>query len=540
MDFSFVIPTPTNSITITLTPGSTAIFVGANGGGKTRLAVHIENWVQINAHRISAHRSLSLNPKVPKIAEDQALSGLRSGQTNPMQQNSGHRQSNRWHNKSAIHLLNDFDYLIQALFAEQTNTSLIAYHAAKLGGQVVGQSLQITKMDKMKDIWERLLPHRKLQITGDDISVIPSNGGQAYVASEMSDGERAIFYMIGQVLVAADKQLLIIDEPELHMHPSIMSILWDELEAARSDCAFVYITHDLEFTKNRNAQKFVIRDYTPTPTWVVETIPEDTGFSEELTTLILGSRQPILFVEGKDTSLDLPIYRACYPDWTVIPRSSCTEIIHSVATMRNSTRLTRIKCSGIVDGDDYSEDDKIKLSSRGIQVLPVSEIENMILLPSVSASIAESEGYLGEERDEKVAALAEAIFAKLDSPQNIEKVVVEYCKRRIDRALKKVDLSAGTTLDELQDCYSTATAEIDISSIVSQRTNEIKAAIAAKNLPKLLEYCDDKDLLRLAASHLRNQHLKKFEAWVIRTLRNDTYLPLKESLKAALPDITAS
>ena len=68
-----MIPTPTENLTVTIPLGSSVIFVGADGGGKTRLAVHIEDAVQANAHRISAHRSLSLNPKVVKISERQAL-----------------------------------------------------------------------------------------------------------------------------------------------------------------------------------------------------------------------------------------------------------------------------------------------------------------------------------------------------------------------------------------------------------------------------------------------------------------------------------
>ena len=33
----------------------------------------------------------------------------------------------------------------------------------------------------------------------------------------MSDGERAIFYLIGQTLAASSDSVLIIDEPELHL-----------------------------------------------------------------------------------------------------------------------------------------------------------------------------------------------------------------------------------------------------------------------------------------------------------------------------------
>lgn len=540
MEFSFAVPTRSEPENITLHSGRSAIFVGANGGGKTRLAVYIEDLIANNSHRISAHRSLTLNPRVAKISEDQALGGLRFGRTDQAGQKLQFRTGSRWNSKAATHLLNDYDYLVQALFADQANTSLIAYHASKPGADASSQPFKTTKLDVLKTIWERLLPHRKLKITGDDISVMPSGGGNQYGAPDMSDGERAIFYMIGQVLVAADNQLLIIDEPELHVHPSIMAKLWDELEATRPDCAFVYITHDLAFATNRNAQKFVIRDYSPAPTWDIETVPEDTGFSEELTTLILGSRRPILFVEGKETSLDLPIYRACYPDWTVIPRSSCSEVIHSVVTMRGNASLTRVTCSGIVDGDDYDQGDKEKLIELGIQVLPVSEIENLILLPAVTTAIAESEGYAGPAAAAKVTALTEAICGTLDTDQKIEKVVVGYCKRRIDRALKKVDLSDSANLVDLQGRYNAATAGIDIPTIASRRTQEIKDAITAKDLPKLLQYYDNKGLIALAASRLRNQRRDSFEEWVVRSLRNETCPPLKQSLKVVLPEITAS
>ncbi|MDQ9247827.1 AAA family ATPase, partial [Escherichia coli] len=66
-------------------------------------------------------------------------------------------------------------------------------------------------------------------------------------------------YLIAQALVAAESSLLVIDEPELHVHPSVTSRLWDEIEAARKDCAFIFITHDLHFAAARTAQKYVIK-----------------------------------------------------------------------------------------------------------------------------------------------------------------------------------------------------------------------------------------------------------------------------------------
>jgi hypothetical protein len=418
MPFNFTIPTPTGPVNVTVEPGASVIFVGANGGGKTRLAVQIENALQASAHRISAHRALALNPEVAKVSERIALAGLRYGWA-AGEATHAHRPGHRWGQKEATLLLND---LVQALFADQANKSLETHKKARAGDHGMPPA---TNLEKLVEVWGRLLPTRNLVVTGDDITVSVPGSTRTYNASEMSDGERAIFYMIGQALTTAKDSLLIVDEPELHVHRSIMAKLWDELEAARPDCA------------SRAAQKFSIRDYSPGPQWTLELVPEHTGFSEEITTLILGSRRPVLFVEGEENSLDTPIYRCCFPDWTVIPRGSCEEVIHSVVTVRRNSALTRVTCSGIVDADDYQTDDIALLDQLGVKVLSVSEIENVILLPAVSRAIVETEGYAGPELETRLGQLQDAIFESLNSPAAIEAVVVRYCRRRIDRLLKK-------------------------------------------------------------------------------------------------------
>ena len=541
MSFKFSIPTDQKEKNIELSKGSSLIFVGANGSGKTRLAVYIEQVLEFQAHRISAHRALTLNPDVQKINERRARMGLRTGNTGEDARIS-YRQSHRWRSNGAVALLNDFDFLIQVLFAEQTNTALKAYQSSKQQysnpkANESNSQFQLTKFDRLKEVWESVLPDRQLCISGDDIQVSLRDSNPTYKASDMSDGERAIFYLIGQVLVAEEESVLIVDEPELHVHRSIMSKLWDELEAIRPDCAFVFITHDLEFAVARTAQKWVIKDYSPTPHWTIEDVPEDTGFDEELVTLILGSRSPILFVEGAHGSLDMAIYRRCYPEWTVIPRGSCSEVIHSVVTMRKNADLTRVTCSGIVDADDYDDEDKKYLAKRGIKVLPVSEIENVIALPDVSRAIAEAEGYENPELKKVLNQLSEAIFETINSPEKIEKVVVRYCKRRIDRILKKVDLSGAETIDELEKNYRSQAKALNIRSITNPATKQIKQAIKEQNLPKLLSYYDYKRIIALVASKLKKCRKRDFESWLTRILRNNSVSSVSEAIRSQLPKI---
>ena len=132
MNFSFSVPTPVGAFAINVEPGSSIVFVGANGGGKTRLAVKIEDALGVNAHRISAHRALTLNPAIAKISEAQALAGLRTGNPSP-NAHAGHRPGSRWSGNTAVSMLNDFDFLIQVLFADQANKSLETHKRARLG-----------------------------------------------------------------------------------------------------------------------------------------------------------------------------------------------------------------------------------------------------------------------------------------------------------------------------------------------------------------------------------------------------------------------
>ena len=249
MSFSFKIPGPEGDKEVSLQAGSAVVFCGANGSGKTRLAVHIEESLNLRAHRISAHRALTLNPDVPKISEQAALANLRYGYDQATVADAvNYREGHRWQNKAAVFLLNDFDFLVQALFADQANTALETHNRVRRGDT---SSAKSTKFEKLAEIWHRLLPNRQLEISGDDIKVRSGVCNTKYPASEMSDGERAIFYLIGQALVAGEGSLLIVDEPELHVHRSVMAKLWDELEAVRQDSAFVFITHDLEFAASR-------------------------------------------------------------------------------------------------------------------------------------------------------------------------------------------------------------------------------------------------------------------------------------------------
>ena len=68
---------------------------------------------------------------------------------------------------------------------------------------------------------------------------------QTYGIEQLSDGERSALLLASEVLTAPKGTLLLLDEPERHLHRSIISPLLSGLFAQRSDCNFVISTHDL-------------------------------------------------------------------------------------------------------------------------------------------------------------------------------------------------------------------------------------------------------------------------------------------------------
>ena len=522
--------------------GETTIIVGANGTGKTRLAAYFDRHVSKRTHRISAHRALKLKPQVSKISEQEA-------RTNFLNRSNLYDRYQSDKHSEITGILNDFDQLIQILFAQQSNiaqqTHYAATHAKEKSDFFDLEKLEYTLFQKLQKIWEMVLPHRKLHITGDDIlvSTVEDESNQ-YSATAMSDGERAVFYLIGQVLVAPTQSILIFDEPELHIHRSIMSRLWEKIKELRSDCAFVLITHDLEFAGSQIARKFVIQSYSlnhSVEQWQIQEVPENEYFDEQTVALILGSRKPILFIEGTKNSLDKIIYSSCYPDFMVVPRSSCSDVIHSVQSLRNmepSLLLSTIPCYGIIDLDDRDSESATELERIGVFVLPFAEIENVFSHPDVLRVLLKKDNFQGDEIDIELKKVTDKILSEIERNYLNEKMVKNYLLRKIDAVMKRSSFEQAS-LAELPNLFRDKMhdlADNEITTWQTEREELFKQMLADGNIKELLKHYDDKGLLKITASAIRRQHQQAFVEWIFRSLGQPDD-PLNIALRKLLPRI---
>jgi hypothetical protein len=528
------VPTGKEPFQIEIESGRSIIFLGANGSGKTRLGVYIEK--KLSSHkvrRIPAHKSLLMRDSVSGISYEDAYNLLQYGKTKIG--NQGETLYSRWGDEPATKLLSDFDQLLQALFAQQHHAAVthLANHRIDPAA-----TPPVTSLQKLELVWDRILPHRKLHVLDYRIHVNPPEGqGLPYGGSNMSDGERVIFYLLGHCLLAPKDAVIIIDEPELHVHKAIIYKLWDIIEAERPDCGFVYITHDLDFLTSRPAaSKYVVKSYTSSPAWSLEALPEGTGLPERLISELAGNRQPVMFVEGTPSGLDTIVYRSLFSDYLLKPIGSCSAVIHAVTTFRDHESLHHIgKVCGFIDADSRSQLEIEQLAKRHVFVLPVAEVENLLLLPTVFHHIARAMNFQDTEIKDLEAQLKDQIISA--ATDELESAAARFAMRRLDAALKRLAPSART-VEELSANFRAAVNELNVELEAASYKQHMQAAISVGNLPKILERFDNKGLLSIAARTLGLSGGKKLGEFVSRLLGSDRGTELRSAMLKELPQFS--
>ncbi len=419
-------------------------------------------------------------------------------------------------------LQDDFGKLMVALTSEE----------AEIGAKIKQGSLprdHKSTLDQVLEIWNNLLPHRKLKVDGLKIFLTNTHDGASYELQDASEGERAIFYLLGQCLFSKEKSLIILDEPDLHIHKAILPSLFDAIELQKKDCAFIYITHNLDFANSRIGDKYILLSYSHPRKWNVMELGKNKDVPEKILSEISGVRKNILFIEGSKSSLD-KIYSKVYNDLTIISAGSCEQVISYTKVLNKNEEFHRVKCFGIIDRDGLSDEDVKELKNNNIYCLPVSIIENLFLLPNVAEqlySLVQAPSF------EKEKFIKEVITWIKDNPdwrvKSIKDSLQGILQRRINELpnnLNKIDGEANIILS--------------IKEVVDDEKNKFETRLntdkqGEEQLRGLLLICRGKHLLGKLATALGIRDKKKLEEKILRCTQNEEFL---RALKQELPIIS--
>lgn len=436
------------------TYSNSVIFIGANGAGKSRLGAWIEQQNTSEVHRIGAQRNLNFDAHIPmKSYQESEELVLYDDATYNGRQNKIYKFGNPEDDRYVTHVFNDFNNVLSALIAKTGNEDRDYIERCKKAEKkgVEKPPVPVSDIDKLKKIWHDIFPQRELKY-GDYsfYAVDPSlPDAEEYSATKMSDGERAALYFIAQVLCVPKNKILLVDEPELHLHKSLMNRLWTALEGYREDCLFIYITHDTQFASmHLSSEKYWVKSYVGKNKWDFQKL-EQQDLPEDLLLDLLGNRKNVLFVEGEKGSYDSQIYPLLYRDYYVIPCGSCTQVIARTKAFNKTEMLHHYSVYGIIDRDYRSDYEIDTYKKDHIFTINVAEVENLFITEDIIKEVAK---VLGRDADQCFQKVSDYVinerFKKQLNSQICEAVVAEikYRLNAIDID-KKNDEKAKESLD---------------------------------------------------------------------------------------------
>jgi len=521
--------------------GKPVVLLGANGAGKTRFSVRIEELndsmfdnsqienEKLLVHRISAQKSLTISNSISILDNESATKDLFYGGTD----NYVFKRSYRFNSNPATYLLNDYDKALSLLFSQE-NLQLQKAHSADKKAEALHKNrpeLITTVVERATSIWNEILPHRKIDLSGNGVHIFYNE--KKYHGKEMSDGERVMLYMICQALVVRENSLLIIDEPELHIHKAIVNKLWTLLEQERPDCVFMYITHDLHFALTRNADKVLWIKAFDGEKWDYEFIKASdySDIPTELLYEIIGSRQKILFVEGTKDSYDSALYRELYNDYHVIPCGSCQNVIRFVKSKNGYANLNSIDVKGVIDRDYRPEREISALEQDGIYCLNVAEVENLFVVPElldVMESVLLAEDGSARSAKEKIISLYNS---------NKENQVAASVNQEIKHQLSLFDIGTKKyTANEIKQYIDEKYSLEKLEAVVSEKRDLFDNA---STLEEILRVFNFKTIANKIVGEFFGLKIKEdYPKRVLRALRKDKEAEIRKAIKPYIPNLT--
>ncbi|MHB8130578.1 MAG: AAA family ATPase, partial [Mobilitalea sp.] len=464
------------------------VMIGANGSGKSTFARQLNGKLANNIVILSAQHLLFYSKSQNISASGNEIQEVRNFQLN----------SKLGSDSNLLNLISsDMNNLVNALVSEHADCAFKYYE---------NNSRKISYLTKTIELWQSIIEHRELKsdrtgifVQGDNIS--------AYLFNQLSDGEKAVFYYIGHILLAQPNSYIIVDEPENHLHLAICNKLWDCLEQERPDCKFIYLTHNLDFATTRtNSSILWNKSFVPPSHWNFEILPATGVIPEVLVMELVGSRKNICFCEGDTrSSLDYKLYSILFPNYTIIPVSGHRNVIdYTEAYNKNSSFVTN--AIGIIDGDCHLPEQIEKWKEKKIYVIPINEIENLLCDPiilEIAVSTFCSPEHAIDDFYER--------FWKLYQTNKGEQAVW-YVNNHINAKFKDNYLTEKNNIENLKQELASITSPEEAESLYIGRLEYIISLIETKSFDEALRIANfkgrlTKDLARVIVDKYENRVL---------------------------------
>jgi predicted ATPase len=463
------------------------VVIGPNGSGKTIQTRALQ--VSAPIEFINALRNTRVAPELPAMGTDTA----RQQFTNSKNQS----RNQHWEIEA------DFDPMLSQMLAQESTASM-EFRRRYRANPMNPEFPEDTPLTQVEELWAQIYPGRELHWREFKPVVKNDSAGPLveYSANRMSDGEKAVLYLAGRIFTAA-AGIVVVDEPETHLHSLLAVKVWNALEEARTDIRFVYVTHDLTFALSRRNARYVLAS----PLTGLRSILFDQNLSVDVTEPLLGSASlsfyasRIVFCEGDPTSLDSELYASWFPGPDTVVRAvgSCHRVLRCADALTSAGITSGLTAVGVIDSDYHPDEYKLSLP-KNIEVLRVHEVESLLCLPDVVSAVC---GYVSQDYSETIyrAALTDTI-----TEAQRHQLIIGRWKRRMEPLLEgllssvsKRNKPVNDLITDLPDIFDHQKWSFSPEDLLREERIRVETAIPNGPISDILLIVPGKQLLPIAA-----------------------------------------
>lgn len=521
-------PDELDCLELSLEAGTPAFIVGPNGCGKSTLMSLIFREKFTDAHLIPAYR---LN----YFSQDEVTINLGEEKSYTESMNaSSRREYTRYRDNFA-------DLRIRYPIANLSRTEA-ARNARIVSETKIAGSSEFDRIYKENpsniDTFNKISDKAGLNFhisLGERgiLNAVSKRTGVPYSIPELSDGERSALIMCADVLTQPTGRLVLVDEPERHLHRSVSAGLISALTAARADCFFVISTHDIDLVRlSAQSPIVVLRSFDPaTKRWGAVPLPDIGKVGEDVIEALVGARTALLLIEGDSNSLDRGMYEALFPDYSVVPVGSCADVERICRGLAETTEHHWLSANGIVDGDNCSEERVSQNTKIGVATLPLASVEALYCQPRVLEAAIKQATKLGLVAEGEVEA--DTIKSRIVeiANQHASQIAARLAERRIRQAV----FTRLPTRREILDEAVTGELIVDLKEIIDAAQVEVRAAIEL-GYDRVLAVCPLKQTpaIGAVANILGYRNTASLIRGILNLIVEDANL--RQEMRSLLPD----
>lgn len=514
---------------LVIDPGAVIYVVGPNGAGKSALIGSLIAQVERDEfRRITAHRQNWTSGDGPNFASSQRANSeqnVTAFNVAPERRHLDH-DPQLFVSLALAHLIN-----AENIYHREYRPALLA---AKTSAVDFEKMIGSPPLHELNRLLRRASLTLEIVVGQDDTLRAQIAPGVEIGVSRLSDGERNAVFLCAEVLTAPKNTLLFIDEPERHLHRSIINPLLRALFGARTDCAFIIATHELSLPIDSPSAQVVLLQGSQwsgenVVSFQADLLSEKSELPEEVRASILGSRPTVLFMEGKTNGPDLAIYSLLLDGISAKPIGNCRDVIAAVSQLRNATDLHWVKPFGLIDLDDRDEEEVMKLAARSVFAITTATVEGIYYSnAAMTAVVAGANQMVDQARLKAIGVLASADTMEM------------MCRRRVVGEARRHLLGSLLTDTNFDDNF---TVEVPLGEMLAKENARYQALIGNRDLESLMQrYALKKtSCFQILANTLGFANRKDYEGAVLDAIQENA--TLKDSLLAllgALPSALAS